>query len=729
VASGRLDDRSGKASDAGPEVVMRAIHQMTVTGRAGAVLLLGGVLLVAVEDSAALVLNPRGHVNSFQVTPDSRRVVYRAVQETGGPLELFSVPAGGGPVTRLHDPLRPGGRVFEFQIAPDSSRVVYIATPDPDAVAEIYSVPVDGGPVTKLNPPLVSGGGIGFFAGTAPGGRVEITPDSRRVVYLARQETAGVAELYAVALDGGPVTKLSGSLVAGGDVRSFRITPDGGRVVYLADQDTDDLWELYSVPVTGGAVTPLAGPVGQGPFPSWSFEFLAFTSDGSRAVYLEDAGNAALASVPVAGGPVTRISHELGGHGIQSFQIAPGGDRVVYLAAGQLHGVAVDGGPVTALTGPSEEEARIASFQITPDGRRVVYVMGYYECASDPFAREFFSVALEGGPSASLTGPVRHSCGRIGVGTFRITADSRHVVFRAQETGIHLYSAPIEGGAVTRLSAPLAPGKRVWFFLPSSDSTRVVYATFDGLYELYSVAVEGGPAMLLGGPLRPRDTSLAPFLITPDSRRALFRGGASPDGAMQLHEVPLPLFSDVPPAHPFSTWIEALASAGIAAGCGTAPARYCPEAPLTRAQMAIFLFRGLRGPGATPPPATGAVFTDVPAEAFAADWIEELVALGVTAGCSTAPPRYCPEAAVTRAQAAVFLLRARHGAAYQPPAATGTVFEDVPAGHLFAAWIEQLAREGITAGCATGPARFCPEVPVTRGQMAVFLVRAFELSM
>ena len=39
--------------------------------------------------------------------------------------------------------------------------------------------------------------------------------------------------------------------------------------------------------------------------------------------------------------------------------------------------------------------------------------------------------------------------------------------------------------------------------------------------------------------------------------------------------------------------------------------------------------------------------------------------------------------------------------------------------------IEALAAEGITGGCGAG--NYCPSDPVTRGQMAVFLVRAFEL--
>jgi hypothetical protein len=41
------------------------------------------------------------------------------------------------------------------------------------------------------------------------------------------------------------------------------------------------------------------------------------------------------------------------------------------------------------------------------------------------------------------------------------------------------------------------------------------------------------------------------------------------------------------------------------------------------------------------------------------------------------------------------------------------------------AWIEQLAAEGITSGCGGGT--YCPEDSVTRAQMAVFLVLAFDL--
>jgi len=77
---------------------------------------------------------------------------------------------------------------------------------------------------------------------------------------------------------------------------------------------------------------------------------------------------------------------------------------------------------------------------------------------------------------------------------------------------------------------------------------------------------------------------------------------------------------------------------------------------------------------------------------------------------------------------AVFLERAMAwpDATIIPPA-SGTIFDDVPADHWAAAWIEQLAADGITGGCSSVPPLYCPDNPVTREQMAVFLVRSFEL--
>jgi hypothetical protein len=75
---------------------------------------------------------------------------------------------------------------------------------------------------------------------------------------------------------------------------------------------------------------------------------------------------------------------------------------------------------------------------------------------------------------------------------------------------------------------------------------------------------------------------------------------------------------------------------------------------------------------------------------------------------------------------AVFLLKAKYGAGYVPPAVgAGTGFGDVPPDYWAGAFIKQLVTEGITAGCGSG--NYCPESSVTRAQMAVFLVKTFSL--
>jgi hypothetical protein len=179
-------------------------------------------------------------------------------------------------------------------------------------------------------------------------------------------------------------------------------------------------------------------------------------------------------------------------------------------------------------------------------------------------------------------------------------------------------------------------------------------------------------------------------------------------------------FLDVPGSHPFHAYVEKLIRNGVTAGCSGG--NYCPNNSVTRAQMAVFLLRGEHGSSWTPPPASGVVFTDVAANAFAAAWIERLAAEGITGGCGS--DAYCPASPVSRAQMAVFLLRTEHGPGYAPPVCTA-VFNDVPCPSPFADWIVELFNEGITGGCGGG--NYCPNDGVTRGQMAVFLVKTFNL--
>ncbi len=158
----------------------------------------------------------------------------------------------------------------------------------------------------------------------------------------------------------------------------------------------------------------------------------------------------------------------------------------------------------------------------------------------------------------------------------------------------------------------------------------------------------------------------------------------------------------------------ALYGAGITGGC--TPTSFCPDAPVTRAQMAVFIVTSL---GQGPNNCTGTVFTDVNAASVGAatcGYIERFAANNITAGCGNG--NYCPNAPVTRGQMAVFIETALGN-----PPNTGTGrFTDVPASHPFCGFVERLADDGITAGCGTG--KYCVDDPISRAQMAVYLVAA-----
>ena len=182
-------------------------------------------------------------------------------------------------------------------------------------------------------------------------------------------------------------------------------------------------------------------------------------------------------------------------------------------------------------------------------------------------------------------------------------------------------------------------------------------------------------------------------------------------------------FTDVPSTRGDYRFVETVFHTGITSGCGGTS--YCPDQNVSRAQMAVFLLRAKYGAAYVPPPATGAVFSDVPTNAFAASWIEQLAAEEITAGCGNGST-YCPGTAVTRAQMAVFVLKTEHGSDWTPPAASGD-FTDVPVSNSFAAWVEALKDEGVTAGCGLNV--YCPSAATRRGQMAVFLTKGFGLNL
>ena len=196
--------------------------------------------------------------------------------------------------------------------------------------------------------------------------------------------------------------------------------------------------------------------------------------------------------------------------------------------------------------------------------------------------------------------------------------------------------------------------------------------------------------------------------------------------ALILQSAAMGLATELPPGGSFvdddgsvhEADIEAIAAQGITKGCNPpVNDRFCPDAPVTRGQMAAFLVRAL---GYTDD--GGDLFVDDNSSVFEDD-IDKLGTAGITKGCN--PPvddRFCPDVPVTRGQMAAFLVRAL---GYTDDG--GDLFVDDNSS-VFEDDIDKLGTAGITKGC-NPPAndRYCPDSPVTRAQMATFLTRALDL--
>ena len=165
----------------------------------------------------------------------------------------------------------------------------------------------------------------------------------------------------------------------------------------------------------------------------------------------------------------------------------------------------------------------------------------------------------------------------------------------------------------------------------------------------------------------------------------------------------------------FEPDIEWLVAENITTGCNGAGTLFCPEAVMTRGQLAAFLHRAFRD---TVEIKNDPVSFDDTADSVFVDDIAWLSATGITRGCG--PTEFCPDDTVTRGQLAAFLVRAL---GLTDPG-NGDLFIDDDHS-VFAGDIDRLATAGITSGCNQPVGdQFCPEYLVTRGQMAAFLHRA-----
>ena len=178
-------------------------------------------------------------------------------------------------------------------------------------------------------------------------------------------------------------------------------------------------------------------------------------------------------------------------------------------------------------------------------------------------------------------------------------------------------------------------------------------------------------------------------------------------------------YSDIADAGVHRPGIEELDRLGILAGTECGPGRFCPDEPLQRWMMAVWLVRAVDG--SEPLESGSSRFDDVETSQWWSPYVERLADLGITRGCSIEPVLFCPTDPVTREQMASFLVRAFHLSA-----ASSAGFMDTQVSP-HEDDINALAASEITKGCAAQPLLYCPTSDTTRAEMATFLTRALQV--
>lgn len=153
-------------------------------------------------------------------------------------------------------------------------------------------------------------------------------------------------------------------------------------------------------------------------------------------------------------------------------------------------------------------------------------------------------------------------------------------------------------------------------------------------------------------------------------------------------------FEDVPTSSELWLYVEALAQEGITAGCAQWPRLFCPSATITCGQAAVWFCRAA---GLAPVAPATPTFADVLPTNPQYGYVEAVCRAGITVGCAPSRRLFCPGRALTRGEAAVWLCRAAGLPTGRPVTAT---FTDVPVGHPYFTFVEGLVRAGVTSGCS-----------------------------
>jgi hypothetical protein len=312
--------------------------------------------------------------------------------------------------------------------------------------------------------------------------------------------------------------------------------------------------------------------------------------------------------------------------------------------------------------------------------------------------------------------------------------------------------ADVVAAGISGESAGPGEAYSIGILLGNGDGTfsaPVFYATPPGDYVVTVADVNGDgiPDLAVADPFGDATSTLlgygdgtfgpATIYSTSHNAFALVAGDFNADGAVDLAVASLnvsiflgqpasttQVFADVTSADYDFNAANDLDAFGITSGCGASD--FCPDQAILRWEAAVLTVRSVIGAGSFTTSGTP-YFADVPVGSPGFQWIQKLYELGITAGCGSSSdnqPLFCPDEALTRADAAIYVIRARFGSTTTFTYPSTPNFTDVPAGAFGFEYIQRLREDEITTGCS--PTSYCPTDLATRGEMAILLMRGID---
>lgn len=341
------------------------LYSVPIRGPASATVQLGGPATIP------------GNVGSFAISPDGAWVIFSNRLPGQDELtELYSVPIGG-PATsaiRLNQALPPDRlKITSFAISPDSQRVVWRAMGDGSIMDDLYSAPIAGPATATVRL-------TGLFPSEVLIGDFAISPDSGRAVYKVDPAQGGYltgfSELFSVPIVGPEsatvVLKEQGQ--SGDDINRFLLDSSAHHVVF----DLNSSRDLYSVPTNG----PAGAAVRLNDLPSAGSRFVPrfmLTSSSQHVVYSFQISSpfwqVNVYSVPIVGPATAGV--KLGSVEWSDFAPSPDGRWVAYKHTdGRVLLIVSIEGPAnssTQLNPPLVDGGSLGAFEFAFGGLRVIY--------------------------------------------------------------------------------------------------------------------------------------------------------------------------------------------------------------------------------------------------------------------------------------------------------------------------------------------------------------------